>query len=43
MREILFRGREIKTGKWVYGGILRYGEGAGEHSYIITGGIMPEY
>jgi uncharacterized phage protein (TIGR01671 family) len=33
MREILFRGKDCITGKWVEGGISRYGEGT--HVYII--------
>jgi hypothetical protein len=47
MRETLFRGKRSDTGEWAYGGILRYGEEAGEHSYIITGifnrGFSPRF
>ena len=43
MREIEFRGKRKDTGEWVSGGILHYGEGAGEHSYIIPGCIFPEF
>ena len=47
MRKILFRGKEVGTGEWVYGyyvhfdgGILREGESVRLHDYIfIPGGL----
>jgi hypothetical protein len=43
MREILFRGKREDTGEWAEGGILHYGEGAGEHAYIIIAAIIPQF
>jgi uncharacterized phage protein (TIGR01671 family) len=43
MREIYYRGKRKDNGEWVHGGILHYGNGAGEHSYIIVGGMFPKF
>jgi uncharacterized phage protein (TIGR01671 family) len=43
MREILFRGKRKDNGEWVYGCILHYGSGAGEHFYIVVGSMIPGF
>ena len=43
MREIEFRGKREDDWEWVYGGILHYGNSAGEHAYIIAAGLLPQY
>jgi len=36
MREIKFRGKSLRTGKWVYGSLVRYGDGRVEIYTLIN-------